>query len=384
MLRFTSIESLRAWMAWWVVVGHALHLAGLTPETVSHPILHRLVKLLTGADTAVNVFIMVSGFVICHLLLSKRESYLPYITRRWFRVFPIFAFCVGFALLIQPLYMLTYTQFDWVYAADMRLEREALTQEHFIEHLLLHVTMLHGVLPDTIFPYSSSTLLAPAWSLSLEWQFYLLAPVIIGLLASSRWKIGAGLVLACLVLAYGLGKVDVLDWRYPSFLPLAMPHFLIGIASRMLIEQTRFSRGVFWAMMAVVSIFVADKLAVLVWVLFYPIALSEAGKFRLEGPVLTPLIRLIALNDVVATLGKWSYSTYLVHIPLFALFVGGYTVLTGGLTQTVSWGLILLAMVVAIPVSWLLYEWVERPFIKLGSRVARRYGDSQRQASSAV
>tara|TARA_R110000737_G_scaffold26627_3_gene45391 strand:- start:5576 stop:5839 length:264 start_codon:yes stop_codon:yes gene_type:complete len=76
--------------------------------------------------------------------------------------------------------------------------------------------------------------------------------------------------------------------------------------------------------MIVFAALFVSKLALLVWMVFYPIALSEAGKIRLEGPVLMPLIRFLALNNIVATLSKWSYSTYLVHIPVFALFVGGY------------------------------------------------------------
>lgn len=221
-------------------------MAGLTKATVNAPIFHQLVALLTKGDVAVKVFIMLSGFVICHLLLSKKEAYLPYLAWRWFRVFPIFAICLILALLVQPLYLLMFEQSPWGLDSEMRLARATHESTYFLEHMLLHLTMLHGVLPDTIFPYSSSTFLAPAWSLSREWPFYLLAPVIVGLLVSPRWKIGASLAVICIVVAFVLGRIDALEWRYPSFLLLVMPYFLIGIASRMLIEATSFARGAFW------------------------------------------------------------------------------------------------------------------------------------------
>ena len=46
-------------------------------------------------------------------------------------------------------------------------------------HLLAHILLLQGVLPQGLLPYAYVTLLGPAWSLSTEWQFYLL----IGLIA---------------------------------------------------------------------------------------------------------------------------------------------------------------------------------------------------------
>ena len=56
---FHSIEGLRAYMAWWVVLGHAISVCGAPawlPENISK-------RLASGTGVAVEVFIIVSGFV---------------------------------------------------------------------------------------------------------------------------------------------------------------------------------------------------------------------------------------------------------------------------------------------------------------------------------
>ncbi len=76
-------------MAWWVVLGHALILSGLSAF-----IPQRIGRIVMAGDIAVDVFIIVSGFVITNLMLAKKETYLPYIVRRAFRIYPIYVLCL--------------------------------------------------------------------------------------------------------------------------------------------------------------------------------------------------------------------------------------------------------------------------------------------------
>jgi len=80
--------------------------------------------------------------------------------------------------------------------------------------LLAHLTMLHGAVPDQILPGSSITYLPPAWSISVEWQFYLVAPFLFAFLK----RPGSRLVLLLLLLV----EVRVLCMAQgfgPSLLP---------------------------------------------------------------------------------------------------------------------------------------------------------------------
>jgi peptidoglycan/LPS O-acetylase OafA/YrhL len=119
-------------MAWWVVVGHALHLAGVSSNLAESLFSELVLKVLMRGNTAVSVFIIISGFVIAHLLLIKRENYGRYLIRRWLRIFPVFLVCLIIALLLTPMYEAAYTGFEWVHQREMRLSRIALLQQFWI------------------------------------------------------------------------------------------------------------------------------------------------------------------------------------------------------------------------------------------------------------
>src|SRR5688572_28994913 len=81
--RFPAIEGLRAWLAMAVVASHLIQLSGLYLRNRPGALLY------AGGSVAVLVFVIVSGFVITHLVLGKREPYKVYVGRRFFRLFPV-------------------------------------------------------------------------------------------------------------------------------------------------------------------------------------------------------------------------------------------------------------------------------------------------------
>jgi peptidoglycan/LPS O-acetylase OafA/YrhL len=87
-------------MSWWVVVGHVLAFAGFQENNVPSMI----VVVMHGAY-AVNVFMIMSGFVIAKLLADKNESYRLFITRRFLRIYPVFLVALAVAILARPLYI---------------------------------------------------------------------------------------------------------------------------------------------------------------------------------------------------------------------------------------------------------------------------------------
>ena len=368
MIRFQSIESLRGWMAWWVVVGHALHLAGFSGTSAEGGGINLLLRALTSGSTAVNVFIVISGFVICHLHFNRVEPYKLYIIRRFLRIFPIFFFCLMLAIFISPVYETVYLQ-DWVHGAVWRQDRLDLQETDFITHFLLHLSLLHGAIPDSLLPFSSSTFLAPAWSLSLEWQFYLVAPVLLVLLAK-RFFIAACCASAMLaaLLVMDTGVLGV--WRYPSFLPISFQYFLLGISCRMILDAVDRPRQILLGTFILASLALSDWKVIVIWASFFAIVLMECDRLPRPQGILMRVIDLIALNPILYRIGTWSFSTYLVHIPVFSLVVGfGYWMFPEQMGRSISWGLIILAMLVTLPLSWLLYSWVERPFIRIGQRL---------------
>ncbi|MBC8038204.1 MAG: acyltransferase family protein, partial [Rhizobiales bacterium] len=82
--RIHEFEALRGALAAWVVIGHVFKHSGYAPDAL-YPF-----PLLGDPGMPVDVFIILSGFVIFSLLDHKHEGYWPFITRRFFRLFPLF------------------------------------------------------------------------------------------------------------------------------------------------------------------------------------------------------------------------------------------------------------------------------------------------------
>ncbi len=365
---FPSIEGLRAYLAWWVVLSHVLLAVGTLswlPESIS--------KWLVLGDTAVKVFIIASGFVITHLLLGKQEPYGDYLLRRVLRIAPIYVVCLLLAILTAPYFLETFVNPPWGWLSEMRREVKVEEARHWWAHLFAHATMLHGMIPKAVLPFSATSLLGPAWSLSLEWQFYLVAPPLIAFLSRNlkQFLIGTAALLAA-GWAFTHYAGDQYGWA-PSMLLLAIQWFLVGIGSRLAVEHVR-GHGVrqlvlFGAVAAVIAATRSKEL--MIWTVFYGFALFETRPLRGNGAlerVTAQLVHLVATNPVVSTLGKISYSTYLVHIPFLCLVVH----LWGAPTQADMVNAMLLGLALLPLVSWLLYKGVEAPFIALGRRLVQR------------
>jgi len=365
---FSSIEGLRGWMAWWVVIGHAMHLAGspnwLPPE---------LKKIALKGDSAVNIFIIVSGFVITHLLLSRHESYIRYITKRFFRLFPVYVVCGMLALYTLPEYVYAYVALPYAHDSAMRIERIQATEANFPEHLFWHLTILHGLVPEGLLRYASSSILAPAWSLSLEWQFYLLAPFIVPVFATGFARKTRLLVttLACAFL-FVLSKLYLKDqYQYPSMLFLSIHFFMFGILTRIFLDLKRYRALV---LLVPTTLLIWKPLEGVIWMVWCCFIFCEAG--LIHHGVLSKAIniaaRWLATNPINTLLGRWSFSTYLVHIPLFSVAVATLPVLRHTVTQDAVWFALLVAMLLLPLVSWFLYRHVEMAGIRWGGKLAAR------------
>lgn len=78
-----EFDGARGLHASWVVAYHLLTISRTPLPT----------RVLDGGH-AVGVFFALSGFVIASLFDRRREPYLAFLTRRFFRLFPVFAVCV--------------------------------------------------------------------------------------------------------------------------------------------------------------------------------------------------------------------------------------------------------------------------------------------------
>lgn len=338
--RIHEFESLRAALAWWVVVEHVRNHNPLTwiPKSVD--------KLIWPGH-AVDLFIMLSGFVIFLLLDTKRESYFLFITRRFFRLWPVFVVCFLSALL--------FTGFgsgnDWNVI------------------LFSNLTMTHGLVPESASPNVTTTVLPPSWSISLEWQFYLVAPFLLFLLRARLWVFVALLGLD-LVLYQCLRATP--DFVFPSVLPLRLHFFICGGFSYFLWKRApcgpnraRVSLACALAGLAFLS---TRSTSLTIWagVLGYVVLKRMAPESGEESSNF--------FQRFTRWLGSISYSTYLCHWPIILLVERGLK--EAGLIYENPLANFAVALVpvaiLTLFTSWLLNVTVEKPGIDFGRRLAGR------------
>ncbi len=372
MPRLPAIEGLRAWLAWVVVLCHIGQSIGIGMRG------GHWVWIARGGQTAVLVFIAISGFVICGLLVDKREGWRRYIVRRAFRLFPAYLVAYAIALAVFPVGLAGINYMSWKDDANFQWDDvlagwEQAMADHPIAQLLLHAALLQGVVPDSIWPLTSSAVLSPAWSLSLEWQFYLLAPAVVWLLVQRSTRLLTVAVILAAAIAFKKNAFG--EYSLPSFLPAAGYIFLVGIGCRLAFPSLK---GAPLALeLPVVAfgfgILFPELLWLAVWVALFAFLLS-ADVWR-DRDAMRPLWRVMsaALESRLAVyLGARSYSVYLIHLPIIQIMIW----LLAPRIELTQLGLFFALIVTVVPVTMIvsnvLYRVVERPMIELGARLARR------------
>ncbi len=218
--KIAELEGLRGILAWWVVISHLLLSAGINRQKW-----HGIFSAFYYNFVPVDVFIILSGLVVFLLLDQQQVTYRQFILRRFFRLYPVYLPCL---ILGGVGYWLTTTLSPEVLAgrepANFTERWQAIYSDIWI-HLGSHLTMLHGMIPPRILPYSATSLLYPAWSISLEWQFYLIAPLLF------RWVTGSAIRfwgMGVLLIAAEFWGLRMDTYHPPSFLPLKLSFFGIG------------------------------------------------------------------------------------------------------------------------------------------------------------
>jgi peptidoglycan/LPS O-acetylase OafA/YrhL len=369
--RFNAIEGLRAWLAWAVVFWHLVQALGIPTFGGA------MIWFQHAGESAVMVFLAISGFVITGLVVDKAEPWPRYILRRGFRIFPVYLVIFSFALFILPYGVTAATQVSWAapdtyYWDEMLKDWVTTVDARPTEQLALHYALLQGVIPDSLWPLTSTAALGPAWSLSLEWQFYLVAPLFVWLVANDRFRMPTVIVAALLAVAYNFKVFGA--YAMPSFLPQAAWVFLIGITCRLYFDRIRampLGPEIIPVALAV-GILTPDLLWLGVWTsaLVY-LARAEAWRSRSgKRHWLGAAMDTMFASPMAVYLGARSYSVYLVHFPFILLNTWLLTTYADLAETPERIALVVSVLFATLVASDLLYRIVERPMIKLGARLA--------------
>lgn len=352
-------------MAWWVVIGH-----WSTTAPIPHAIGHT--KLYNGY--AVDVFIILSGFAICALIDKRPESYGMFITRRILRIFPVYLFFLVLSALLAKVALDTWMIAPDGYMKPARIRIATDSLDYFWPHMGAHLVALHGLVPSTLLPSTDFAFLGPAWSISLEWQFYLIAPFMIAWLRPSS-------PLARLAWLLPLGALFIALSRFlPSgFIGGNLHNFLIGIFSYQFLKA-RFAGApalqfptlpfVVFGLPFLLFLKTPAVIPYAIWLLMMVTIIEarerESGAFAFASRILT--------HRWALKMGSMAYSVYLSHM---LVIVASVQFLHGRGLGNVAYSIALLgmALVGTLIISTATYLLIEKPFHEFGRNL--RWGSRQ-------
>lgn len=277
----------------------------------------------------VDVFFVISGYLITGLLFAEAEhsgriDYLAFYARRFRRLLPAMALMVMAAVLAA-----------WVVLFPAELPRLAKSATAVVLMFSnLHFMKYSGGYFD---PSVDVMPLLHTWSLSVEEQFYLCWPVLMGLSVFVARRSGSsprrllGIVLgsaACLSFAYWSSNFT----HSPNVAFYAMPAriwelALGGLLNFLPVLSLRKRRRAVGQHLSTLAI--ATLLATLcvpldgetVAMLRYPVAVGASALliWGIHQHNTSPLVQILLKNRIAIFLGLISYSLYLWHWPLLAL-----------------------------------------------------------------
>ncbi|MCB0918997.1 MAG: acyltransferase [Actinobacteria bacterium] len=335
-------------------------------------LIHGKVAWMTGGFYAVDVFFVLSGFLITSLLLieyQKRRdiSLKKFWIRRSLRLFPALAL----AMLGITLYVLFFLD-SGRRAGELY---EIFTAVTYHNNWIMALTSNRGNFP---------VLVGHTWSLSIEMQFYLLWPLIVlGVIAVMRWRLKRrpeirGVAIAVMGTALVLGLASIVTrtvlahsgtdwWRIYGGTDTHVDGLLAGCVIACIAILGGLRRWPQWLGIAgllgivalVIPTFLMDPFAIQ-----WGFTLVTLSATALIGSVAAghPISRLFALTPFVF-LGRISYSTYLWHWPVYLV------VLPVGWEVSVPH--LILAMAISISLGTASYYLVEIRALRLKRRFER-------------
>jgi peptidoglycan/LPS O-acetylase OafA/YrhL len=372
--RLGAVEGFRAYLALWVVICHALWASGYEPAMLSG-----LPSLLRQGDLAVEVFVIISAFVIFLLLDTKRLSFVPFIVRRFFRLFPLFVVLFIIAIPISKVSLWNATHAG-AYLTPQHIDHQVLRIESWWQnlewHAPLHLLMLQGAVPETLLSDSPGAFLDPAWSVSLEWQFYLVAPLAFGLAVSSRPFRRIALYLGCGLLFLAARGV-LPPVKYGAALPYHVEYFFVGAVSYFIYRSysgraraaNPFLLGCCVALVLVGA--GGDEplrfVPLALWIAFLGLMLEDRSTISWR------IVSSLFTNRIAQGLGRISYSIYLSHMLLLAIVQYALLRWAPDLGRAAHFGVLLaLTAVGTILASMFLYQYLEAPGISVGRALTQR------------
>jgi peptidoglycan/LPS O-acetylase OafA/YrhL len=371
--RIPELDGLRGVAIFVVILCHYIADGPVGPP---HSLAARTGEILGLGTTGVDLFFILSGFLIGGILLNSRSSpryYRTFYLRRFFRIIPIYYSW----LIIFGLFMLAARNWGVAGGAEFRTTTPYWAYFGFLQNYFQGSTAIQAYW------------LIPLWSLAVEEQFYLLAPPVVRMLSPERLvKVLTGVLVFSLLLRFFLASVFGESHNFwgitaaTNWMPCRADDLALGMlvatlwvnpqSRRRLQERVRFSYvGLLSCAAALVATsywimkpdsFMTATLGRTVIGLFF-VFLMIISLTDKEG-VLAKIFRWAPLRE----LGKVSYCVYIIHR---AVNWGMHRWVLHGdprFDNSRAIGVTLLSFAVTMILAELSWKFFESPLIRRGHR----------------
>ncbi|PHI29479.1 acyltransferase family protein [Budvicia aquatica] len=319
-------------------------------------IFHGGLSFFPSGFIGVDIFFVISGFLITSIInksiIDSSFSLSDFYIRRLWRLQPALLAVIIFTLVLATIFYLPKDFIDYAKSAKYTT---LFTSNQYFER-----TTTGYAAPDTAY-----LLLLHTWSLSIEWQWYLLLPI--GILVLHRFLPRRYLVLATIIIALCMLVVSLyLSDKYPNksyyFLSSRIFEFMVGSIIAILGQDSFKLKTNTTSILGLLSlgalIYSATRTDI---ILGYPnhhaviVSVATAVLIFIGSSGNGLASRILSLSPLVF-IGSISYSLYLWHWPIFS--IARYL----GLTETLLFkiGCFTLTFIAA----YLSYIFIEKPFRK--------------------
>ncbi len=355
------LDGLRGVAALMVITLHLWHFGGL--ETI--PLMNRLGRVAGIGQSGVDLFFVLSGFLITRILLASRDQpgfFKVFYMRRVLRIFPLYYFFLVIWYFLAP-----------VFSGD---SVEPLRKTWWYWAYLQNVPMT--------FPDLAAAGPGHYWSLAVEEHFYLFWPLVVYLLPTRwlGWFCGA-LIFGALVWRYFFIyelRVSVFFFTACRMDALAFGALLAHCERQCLLPQLRrlclpilgglfLVLGLMWFNYSgnaprLVVLFKHSVIATICFVLVATVVIYQDSW----------LVKKLLANRPIRFTGKISYGLYVYHV---LCFIAVNAILPA---SRFPFAFIIVCLMTAYLVSWSSFRLFESPFLTMKRHF--KYRENASQAAS--
>ena len=302
----------------------------------------------------VDIFIVISGFVITRLFFKKNFSYTVFIERRLRRLFPALLFLILVTALIS--YFLLLPQHF------MNLGQSIVANILLISNFLFYYQ-------TDYWDYAVFTKpLLHTWTIALEFQFYIFICLIFWLFKKNLKKVILTFFFISLILLFFSNKISFevnlreLNLNNYFLIFTRLWEFLIGSIVALILDNKNYEKkllnkkylnniGLFLILLSLVMTETPKN---------FPNFLTSIAVFGTSLVLLANnkhSSHILLNNSIFVHLGRLSYSLYLWHFPILVFFLYNFNF------ELNIWNKIL-ALIIVYFVSLGSYKYLETPFFK--------------------